>query len=115
MLSAGKSRSHLCIRLAMYQREQKKLVGVVAATVEEMSLSAQPPMLTETIFPPHSDWVTNYRSAYISVSVNLTFTSTKLPIEHVGTVGADSLCVTLSSLFLACSMAQNGNQRVEVK
>ena len=57
----------------------------------------QQPRLTEAIFPPRSDWFANHRPAYVQVSILLLLnTSTKLPIEHVGSVGAGALSDTIS-------------------
>ena len=70
-----KGRSHVCIRLAVNQPEQK-LGGVVAATEEARSLQSQydrrcqPSRLTEVIF--RSDWVTNYRPSCMSASLDIT-------------------------------------------
>ena len=97
------------LHLASYQSPRGKLVG-------QYRRRRQTSRLTEVIFPPHSDWVANYRPSYVSATLSyprlfLLRASTELPIEHVGSLRAGALCDTD---FIACSLL-NGKEWLEVK
>ena len=90
---------HICIRLAVNQPEQK-LVGIVPATLEEVSLQKKSvsqlsptAKAKEAIFPPHSDWIANYRLTYVSVNVDLTLAPCmyRTTLERVGSMGVGAL------------------------
>ena len=74
----------------------------------------------EAIFPPRSDWIANYRPTYVSASLTITLAYSRfahLPNYPSSMLAAwgQALSVTPSPLLLACSMAKNGDQNVEVK
>ena len=98
------------IRLVIDQPVQK-LVGVVAATIETVSLQQKSvswslPNAKATRSAPRSDLVANYRLIYVSVSLNLTLAPRVYQTILVGSMGAGALCDTVSIAF-SFSVAQN--------
>ena len=118
-----KGRTHTCIRLAINQTEQK-LVGVVAAAVEAASLQQTS---VSQLLP-----TTKANRSYLSSSFRLDrqlqadickckcrsysrpALLSKYPSSMLAT-GRQAHSLTPTSLLPARSVAQNGNQRVDVK